>query len=199
MSQVTVLVAALIRFLSVAAFGCILVIGGHASSASIIMVSDHDPELIARTEDPISLGTGPTLITLNDVHSLPGNASALSTIAGELAPGKRIYLVLREPHADHPPGVIYHIYLELPAGAHPARDDPHYVGALNFYPFANQGEGDTSISGHGRWRSYDVTEVAIRLAQRNLLTAETSVTIIPAHRPLAGVSPKIAQIEIAWQ
>jgi hypothetical protein len=162
----------------------------NAKSASM-MVSEHEPEVIARAEGPVSLGPGPVLVKLVFGKGRPG-AGAFSASVGELATGQRIYLVFRNPHAAAPPGVVYHFYLDLPPGIHPAGGDPRYVGALNFYAFTNPAGREK-----GRFHSFDVTPIAIDLKLRDLLTADTTVTIVPAGSPLANAT--IDQIELIRQ
>jgi hypothetical protein len=189
---VTVFAVALAPLIAIAAGGGENATVANAKGASIMMVSEGQPELIARAEGPITLGPAPVSVNLLGARGV--TAGTLSASVRELAPGQRIYLVVRNAHADAPPGVIYHIYLDLPPATHPARDDPHYVGALNFYAFTNP-----AGPGSGRFRSFDITQAAIDLERRNLLTADTTIMIVPASSPNARANATIGQIELARQ
>jgi hypothetical protein len=193
--QVTVFLIALAPLVPIATLGDSRAAGANASSVSTTMGSEHQGELLARAEGPISLRSAPVSVKLAAKRA----EGALSAAVRRLAPGQRIYLVTRNPHADAPPGVVYHIYLDLSPGARPGRNDPHYVGSLNFYAFTNPAGSGISASGSGRFRSFDITRVAIDLEQRNLLSIDTTITIAPARSPLANANATIGQIDVVRQ
>ena len=65
-----------------------------------------------------------------------GAGEASEAITSEtIAPssGRRLYLVLSNYRAEGPPGVVYRVYLELPANATPEVARRHYVGTFNFF------------------------------------------------------------------
>jgi len=113
--------------------------------------------------------------------------------------GERIYLVLRDLATQEQPGMVYQIYLNLPAGSVPGKDDPHFVGVINFYGAARpRGTESSQPSG---FRSFDVTDVLQNLQKHNLLTGRISVTITPAVPGRANVNakPVIGRIELVAQ
>ena len=137
---------------------------------------------------PIVLGEGPAQAVLT--------GKSLAARAEALAPGRRIYLVLRELRASEPPGVLYHVYLDLPAGATPAKDDIHFAGTLNFYDAVPlQGEAGAS----SKFRSFDVTDLVKTLQRRKALSDPTTVTIIPSGIPASGAQASVGKVEIVEQ
>lgn len=133
---------------------------------------------MAATAKPVELGSGPVRVKLGGVK-LAHRA------------GKRLFLVLRGLEAKTPPGVLYHLYLDLPEGVRPAKDDPRHIGSVNFF---NAGYGPKDA-----FRSFDVTDLTRTLAAKRLLTAQTTVTILPLRAPEAGASPVIGRIELIEQ
>jgi len=126
-------------------------------------------------------------------------ANNLFSRLNSLRPGERIYLVLRDLATQEQPGVVYKIYLNLPAGSVPAKDDPHFAGVINFYGAARpRGAESSQPSG---FRSFDVTDLLQNLQKHNLLTGRISVTIIPAVAARANVNakPVIGRIELGAQ
>ena len=137
---------------------------------------------------PIVLGKGPAQVVLT--------GKSLAARAEALAPGRRIYLVLRQLRASEPPGVLYHVYLDLPAGATPAKGDIHFAGTLNFYDAVPlQGEAGAS----SKFRSFDVTDLVQTLQRRKALSDPTTVTIIPSGIPASGAQASVGKAEIVEQ
>jgi outer membrane protein OmpA-like peptidoglycan-associated protein/subtilisin family serine protease len=104
----------------------------------------------------------------------------------------RTYLVMRNIRADAQPGVVYHVYLSLPAGAAGQAAQQHYVGPLSFFdavPMPDHG-------GHfiGKTRRFDVTAITRRLRAAGQLGDEPSVTIAPAGQPPSAAQPVIGEI-----
>ena len=169
--------------------------GANTKRGTIAMVSERQAQLVARADGPISLRSAPISVKLAGERG----ADTLSAVVRRLAPGERLYLVMRNPHADAPPGVVYQIYLDLSPGVNPTRDDPHYAGTLNFYAFTNPAGQDISASARARFRSFDITRVANNLERRDLLSADTTITIAPAKAPLALANATIGQIDLVRQ
>ena len=138
---------------------------------------------------PIQLKAAPVRIALDANETLPALLSRLGT-------GQSLYLVLRDLRTDEQPGVLYHVYLDLPAGSRPGADDPHYVGTLNFYNAATSG----GFGGpNARSQSFDVTEVARALRSRGQLSERTTVTVVAGGAPAGAAKPEIGRIELAVQ
>lgn len=120
------------------------------------------------------------------------------SLSAYLARGEHIYLLLKNLATQEQPGVVYQVYLDLPAGSVPAKDDPHYAGTINFYAAARRtGPEASAPSG---FRSFDVSDVLRGLQKQNLLTDNTSVTIIPATgKTNPNARPVIGRIELVTQ
>lgn len=150
-------------------------------------------EPLATSLASTELGAGPVSVTLSPPPSQQG--TKLAARLSSLAPGERIYLVLRDMTTQQQPGVLYHIYLDLPAGNRaPAKDDPHYVGVLNFYNA--RAESSPAV-----FRSFEVTDFLRNLQKQGLLSDQTTVTIIPSPGGAVNASakPVIGQIELVVQ
>ena len=132
---------------------------------------------IAVAGGPVVLGNGPTQVVCE--------AKNLGFRVQTLTPNQRIYLVLRELHAAEQPGVLYHLYLDLPQGSQPEKNDPHYVGSLNFFN-AVPLEGASAGPDAGLFRSYDLTTLLKNLQQERRSAIEPrSPSYLRALRPSA--------------
>ena len=105
-----------------------------------------------------------------------------------LAGDRRIFLVLKNVSAEEAPGVIFSIYLDLPAGSEHEEAQRHLAGYLNF--FGLTGGRKTAD------RSFDITDLVRNLQKRNLLNETTTITIQPDGTPAEGAKAKIGGVEI---
>lgn len=106
---------------------------------------------------------------------------------------QHIFLLIHDQFATKPPGVLYHLYLDLPPDTKPEKEDPRYIGALNFF-------GRTSVAASpNTFVSYDITSLVRSLAETNRLTTITTVTILPASMPAKDAAPRIGQAELVLQ
>jgi len=145
----------------------------------------------------IVLADKPTRVVLGGPRPPAGS---LTSLLQNLAPGRRLHLVLKGLSALEPPGVIYHLYLDLPPGTTPAEDDPHYVGTFNYFGFVPppDAERDAAAASVTAF-SFDVTEGARTLQRRGLIHDPVSVTIVPAGTPAPGARPVIGEIALVEQ
>ena len=135
----------------------------------------------------VQLGASPTRV------ALPGIDGPALLHRAQAASGRhRLLLVIRDVRAEVPPGVLYHLYLDLPAGKTAAPRDAHHVGSLNFYD-ANR------AAGAGLLHSFDITDVVMRLAAARMLTSETTLTIASDGPVSEGTRPVIGRMEIIEQ
>lgn len=105
---------------------------------------------------------------------------------------RRVYLVMRNLRANVQPGVVYHVYLALPAGAGGQAAQQHYVGPLSFFDAVPMpGHGPQA---GGKTRRFEVTAIADRLRAAGMLDDSPSVTIAPAGQPAAAAQPVIGEI-----
>ena len=133
----------------------------------------------------IELGAGPTTVTLDG----RGGASRLDALGS-----RRLSLIVRGLRAGKPPGVLYHLYLNLPAGTVPAGDDPRHVGIINFYAAPT---GDAAKADPDRiFYSFDATEAVRVLRARGLLSDPLTVTFYPAGTPEPGAKAVVSRVEL---
>jgi hypothetical protein len=165
------------------------------SGLSSIETNSGDAVLFAEAKGPFSLGSSALRIPLNPVSPAPVEEGLLASRLEALRGGRSIYVVIKGLHTEVQPGVLYNVYLDLPAGAKPDKDDLHYVGQLNFF---NSAYGD-SASKSDFFFSYDITAVARKLRARKLLGAQTAITISPAGAPEGGSAPTVGRVELVEQ
>jgi hypothetical protein len=120
---------------------------------------------------PVVLGAAPARVAV----SLPKARSA-----------RRLYVVVRGLRVDADPGVLYHLYLDLPAGAKPAANDPRFIGTINFYGVPPNASPDRAFF------SFDITDAARKLRSRK----DTTVTFVPGGPAAPGAKVTIARVEI---
>lgn len=138
-----------------------------------------------------------SLLAASDGPHLVGERATrvvLATEAGGLAAAalsdlrdRRLLLVLRDLVAEEPPGVLYHLYLDLAEGEEPRDDDPRYVGSLNFF-------GVETGGATAEVRSYDVTPLAGRLAAAAREGRPLAVTFRSAGP--AAAAPHVGRVEL---
>jgi len=150
---------------------------------------------IAVRSAPVELGSGPVNIPL----ALAGEQPRIGDLLRALGPGQRIYLSLRGLSVQEQPGVVYLLYLDLPGGPGAGKDDPHYVGTLNFFNAAKLNEPPAQPNKNDFFRSYDITDLLINLQKANILSDPTTLTITPSREPLANAKPTIGRIEMLVQ
>lgn len=154
------------------------------------------PKVRARVpETPLRLGERPITDRLVPVADR-GDASppAIRDTVGALRPGRKLYLVLRDLRTEAQPGVLYSLYLDLPAGSSPGKGDPHLAGSLSFFNArpGNQGKSD-------RFVSFDVTALVKSLHAQGRLADPLTLTIIPDSRPSQDASPTVGEITLVEQ
>jgi hypothetical protein len=102
-------------------------------------------------------------------------------------------LILRGLRAIGQPGVLYHLYLNLPAGTVPAGDDVRHVGIINFYAAETGDDADPDRI----FYSFDITDAVRVLRARGLLRdSKLTVTFNPAGSPEPGVKTVVSRIEL---
>lgn len=144
---------------------------------------------------PFTLGSGAVRIPLRPATPATPIEGLLASQLDTLKRDRSIYLVIRNLRAELQPGVLYHVYLDLPAGTKPVKNDPHYVGSFNFFNADYEGSAPKADF----FFSYDITAVARKLRARRLLRGQTTLTVLPAAPPLASSAPTIGRIELVEQ
>jgi len=137
---------------------------------------------------PVKLQHAPVRVPLQGAEGTPLGA-VLDTLGR-----RRLYLVLRDLRTDEPPGVLYDLYLDLPAGGQPRENDPHYVGSFNFYNAAA-----SFAPADARFQSFDISDVARALRARGKLTDPTTITVVAGGTPDAAARPVIGRVELVVQ
>ena len=116
-----------------------------------------------------------------------------------MAPEKRIFLVLRNLHADAHPGVLFHVFLDVPANTLPRQALEHRVGIINFFDAVRHGEQFAGEQQSTKFVSFDITELAHNLHDKKLLSEKPVVTIVPFGKPAADARPVIGEVSIVEQ
>jgi hypothetical protein len=157
-------------------------------------------KILAKNAAPVTLGAGPV------VASLAPTGKSLAAQLDALAPGRSLYLVVRGLTATEQPGVLYSVYLDLPAGARPAENDPRKVGILDFYsarppgaPNAPDAESPINRDDEKVFFSFNITPTVRALRQRGQLTDRTTLTLVPEGAPVPASKAVIGHLELVEQ
>jgi hypothetical protein len=152
--------------------------------------------VIASAPGPIQLGASPVVVTPVVAAGAAGGGQALGDVLSRVASQGRVYLVLRGLTAKAPPGVLYHVYLDLPAGFEPPADDPRHVGTISFYEAVVPAGMQAPDLDRAPGASYEISATVRELQARGLLSGLTTVTIRPAGRPASGADPAVRALEM---
>ena len=178
-----------------------------AEAKPTALVSSSGGPTAAAAASGIALGSGPVNVKLRPAPSAAAAAAptaALGARVEQLPDTSRMYLLLKNLKASAQPGVLYHVYLDLPSGTSPAAAAGHYVGTINFFdavPLPDH-EGHAAAAAPAdtaKIVSFDVTDVAQRLRAEGRLSDTPNVTIVPDKAPVAQAKPVIGEIEIVEQ
>ncbi len=165
-----------------------------AGPGATVATASEDDGMIAVAAGPIELSELPSRVRL-----APSGDRPLAAELEALGPDRRLYLVLRGLSASAPPGVLFHLYLGLPAGAEPATDDPRHVGSLNFFG-ATPVDGGTRPPGPAAdWQSFEVSRAVRSLGERGLIGEAIELTIRATGSPTEGARPVIGRVELVVQ
>lgn len=172
--------AAVIVLGSIAALLLLPFFGVPASAGGAVGPASGELVEIAAAEQPLVLGAEAVQVTL----TAPGLRS--------LAEGAVVYLVLEGLRSATPPGITYNVYLGLPEGAPAAGpQDRHYVGAFGFF----NASGSSADSG-GATAAFEVTGLALSLAEVGAQEDGLPLRIEPAGRPNPAADPVVARISL---
>jgi len=129
--------------------------------------------MVAENVEPqVVLGDDPVTSTLD----MPAGGAALvdSTAGGE----KPLVLHVGEVSFDAQPELYYEIYLNLPPGAAPDPEGPHFVGNLPFFGLgghAAEGEGHAALEAA---HAFDITRLVQALRQAGAFEGDPRVTFV---------------------
>ncbi len=152
--------------------------------------------VIAASSGSIKLDSKAVRTALEATNRKGVGTKTLSMWLNSLQHGERIFLVLRGLNAMKQPGVLYHVYFDLPADRNLLKDDASYVGTISFYDSVNVKTSDLDET---PFTSYDVTSVLKRLESRRLLSAPPTITIVPFGTPNPQAHASITRIELVVQ
>lgn len=150
---------------------------------------------------PVRLGTAPVTVALEPTPTVGAAASDIRPRVRRLRPGRRLFLVLRNLQTDLQPGVLYNIHLELPESASAQATSARRVGTIHFFDAEadHAGHASASATSPEKFFSFDITDLARRLAASGQLSAKPRVTIVPAGQPQSSAQPVVGEISIVEQ
>jgi len=109
--------------------------------------------------------------------------------------GRKIYLVLNNLQAKAQPGVMYDVFLNLPAGAAASARNEYRVGSVNFFDSVSHWDH----AAMSRFRSFDVTSFVKTQRKAVPLGANPVVSIIPRGTPAVGAETVVGDVAIVRQ
>ncbi|MEN3331856.1 MAG: hypothetical protein V7641_1221 [Blastocatellia bacterium] len=162
-------------------------------------VVDDEAIVIATVAGPIELG--PNLLRLLFAPAAKSEVvgKTLAARIKALSPDRRIYLVVRGLSAVKQPGVFFNLYFNLPPNTPPQKNDPHYIGAINFFNAVKYGRSKAPGPNNPAFFSFDVTAILQDLQARRLLSDQATVTIDPVGAPSGAAKPMIGQVVLVEQ
>lgn len=171
------------------------------------------PTPLAAVAGNVTLETEPVRVTLGPPNAAgptptttaapsaaaPSQPLGLAARVAALPGNRRLYLVLRHLRADLQPGVLYHVYLDLPEDVEPTDEEAHHVGTINFFDAAAHGDHQAAAPQPEKFYSFDITAKAKELQERGQLTANPAVTIVPVGSPVSEAKPAVGEITVQEQ
>jgi tyrosinase len=166
---------------------------------ALLALAQKQLQVAAVKSKEIKLGTGPTKVTL---EPLPPQAGAQALDFHErvkaLPAEKHVLLLVKNLRADEQPGVLYHLYMQLPQGATGDKAQPYYVGTVNFFNAVHHGTGHEkeAAKASDRFYQFDITDLAKTLQGKGALPASPTLTIVPSGKPSDKANAVIGQITV---
>jgi tyrosinase len=164
------------------------------------LLAAQEARLHVALKGPVTLGATATRATMETPPAAAPESKSLSERVGRVAPSRSLFLVVKDLKADIQPGVLYDVYVELPAGAAPAAHAERRVGTLSFF---DSGHGDHEAEGAGaevKFVSFDVTAALARLARGKIIgAAKLELTFVPLGEPSEGARPVIGDVSLVEQ
>lgn len=164
------------------------------------------PLATTRAQEPVLLAETATKVPLETATPANLVAQSVRTTVSSLSPGERVFLVAHQLSAKAQPGVLYNVYIDLPADPTPQQRADHLVGTLNFFGIAHAGGMHGRSSPHvrpaqarARFVSFDITSKVRALGASQILTEKPVLTIVPQGQPRASAQPVIGKVEIVVQ
>lgn len=166
-----------------------------ASATPRALLAARPSEVRAVAAAPLTLGAQRVRTSLN-LPAAPLSGARTMQFAAPAA-SRNLYLVLAGIMLPADPGdVVYNVYIDLPEGAAPGPNDPHYVGTLNFFHIM-VGHGHMAAAdafSHHSAAAFNVTATIRRLQGGNRLAQQATVTLIPSGKPQS--QPVVQQVQL---
>jgi tyrosinase len=153
------------------------------------------PKTRARVPTSVTLSGEPVSVNLQAPPSTAAGLGDLIQMVKNLGPTRRLFLVIRNLRAETEPGAVFHIFLELPDGG---ADESHKVGSIHFFD-AVGGHATSAAMAQQKFFSFDITDLAKRLAAEGRLTTTPRLTIAPSNELQSNAQPVIGEITLIEQ
>ena len=145
---------------------------GAAGGGRTVPPKKPQPLLIGTNADPVEVSRAGASTSIA-VTPLPEPLAAA-------ADPSRLYLNVADIEGDRNPGIVYGVYLNLPAEAGAVTRADHLAGLVSFFGIEQTGPA-TRGGGHGMRYSFDVTELVDRLRAAGAWEPDRlSVSLLPA-------------------
>lgn len=116
--------------------------------------SQRPPEMVAASDETIVLTGDPVSVSL----SVPSDLDSSIRMASGADPERHVYLSVDDLQAEHTPGVVYGVYLDLPGDATDATKHSHHVGNIAPFGIEHMSDKDREHAGDAGFRHvFDVT------------------------------------------
>lgn len=160
--------------------------------ASTVKTTEADAE-------PIKLGAAPIKIAMNMIPAANDTPATpfLEHVKG-LKPERKLSVLFKGLKAKAAPGIVYQVFLDLPAEPTPEQLKLHYVGTLNFFDAVGHDNHtqENANSGMSKPVPMRITKVAKTLREKNMLAAKPTLVIIPQGTAEEGAMPTIKEVQI---
>ena len=158
------------------------------------------PRTRARVATALELSTTPTKARLLPPPGAGAGVGNLAQRVRNLAGNRRLYLVIKRLTAQAPPGTLFDVFLELPGEAAGAAAEANKIGTIHFFDAVpHGGHGAGAANPDQKFFSFDITDVAKRLANEGRLTATPELTITPADQAEASARAVVGEITLIEQ
>ena len=164
------------------------------------------PVMIGRTDQGVTLTTAGASAEIA-VGPMPGARVAASAAAARGAAtspagaSPRLYLDLADIQGTKNPGVVFGVYLNLPANSDPAGRDEHLAGLVSFFGIEQAGTAAAAPKGrdaHPIHYSFEVTDVVARLQSKGAWDPTTMhVQLLPIEaEPDAAAATSLPTVNV---
>jgi tyrosinase len=158
------------------------------------------PQVRARLAAALELTAAPTKARLTRPATAAAGLQDLAERVRNLGPNRRLFLVIRRLNARAAPGTVFDVFLELPAGTSGEAAEANRIGTIHFFDAVPEhGHGSPAAANPDKFFSFDITDLAKRLAQEGRLTSTPELTIVPADQPEANSRPVVGEITLVEQ